>query len=148
MNLTLKCGQSEDQERRETHIRMDLRSKLSSSMRDCVATLGGADRRRAPCTKPPSLQLENPAVFFAQKDAAVASKLSTGNDGLPPFPLILKPRSTAVDTMAMVTDEAGLRHFCEGVGKGGLVIERFIQHDNVILKVGQVCFVFFWSENV
>ena len=110
-----------------------IRSKIDAKVecaRNSLHSLGGGDRHRAPCRKPPSIQVEDPISAFGGSETSSMEALS-----LPPFPLIVKPCSTAVKSMAMVVDEMSLRHFSQGIGKGGVVIEQFVQHDNVILKV-------------
>ena len=127
-------------------IRSDLATKLGQAFDDSTATLGAGDRPRALCRKPPSLQVESPldafanGLFDAQSSEIRSPELNNNESikahlSLPPFPLIVKPCSTAVKSMAMVVDEVSLRHFSEGIGKRGVVIEQFVQHDNIILKV-------------
>ena len=153
VNLALKCGQPEEQRGLESRLRSLLTGKLLAASGIRADSLGGGDRCRSLCRKPPSIQVESPAESFAAgvtiaaSDAPGSAPASDASDtsddenqrplALPPFPLIVKPCSTAVKSMAMVVDEAALRHFSEGIGRGGVVIEQFVQHDNVICKVLQ-----------
>ena len=54
---------------------------------------------------------------------------------LPPFPIVVKPKSTAIKKMGLVFDIAGLKHFCDNSGCEHYSLEQYIPHSGVVYKI-------------
>ena len=54
---------------------------------------------------------------------------------LPPYPIVAKPKSTAVKKMALVFNDAQLRHFCESTECSDFSLEQYVPHNDIVYKV-------------
>eukprot|EP01060_Flectonema_neradi_P010633 TRINITY_DN1772_c0_g1_i2.p1 TRINITY_DN1772_c0_g1~~TRINITY_DN1772_c0_g1_i2.p1 ORF type:complete len:777 (+),score=158.80 TRINITY_DN1772_c0_g1_i2:32-2332(+) len=54
---------------------------------------------------------------------------------LPPFPIVVKPKSTAIKKMGLVFDVAGLKHFCNSSDCEDYSLEQYIPHSGVVYKI-------------
>ena len=54
---------------------------------------------------------------------------------LPPFPIVVKPKSTAIKMMGVVFDVNGLKNFCDKSECNDFSLEQYIPHSGVVYKI-------------